>query len=129
MLGTAGTVICAVTTARRYNRRATASRSTDGLNGLTAGSSIRLFYTTRPSFHQQPDRDRPTASAITQHMSDAGPLITHVSDTARWTALYWATESARADPLFRDPLAERLAGQQGRAIVASAPVSSRNGGW
>jgi methyltransferase (TIGR00027 family) len=62
-------------------------------------------------------------------MSDAGPLITHVSDTARWTALYRATESARADALFSDPLAERLAGEQGRAIVASAPVSNRSGWW
>jgi methyltransferase (TIGR00027 family) len=62
-------------------------------------------------------------------MSDAGHLITHVSDTARWTALYRATESARADALFSDPLAERLAGEQGRAIVANAPVSTRNGWW
>ncbi|MFZ0230288.1 MAG: SAM-dependent methyltransferase [Mycobacterium sp.] len=62
-------------------------------------------------------------------MSDAGHLITHVSDTARWTALYRATESARDDALFSDPLAERLAGEQGRAIVASAPVSNRNGWW
>ena len=62
-------------------------------------------------------------------MSDAGHVITHVSDTARWTALYRATESARADALFRDPLAERLAGEQGRAIVAKTPVTSRNGWW
>ena len=62
-------------------------------------------------------------------MSHAGHLITHVSDTARWTALYRATESARPDALFSDPLAERLAGEQSRAIVASAPVSSRNGWW
>ncbi len=62
-------------------------------------------------------------------MSDAGHLITHVSDTARWTALYRATESARADALFRDPLAERLAGEQGRAIVAKTPVTSRSGWW
>ncbi len=62
-------------------------------------------------------------------MSDAGPVITHVSDTARWTALYRATESARSDALFSDPLAERLAGEQGRAIVASAPLSSRSGWW
>src|ERR1700689_4737585 len=55
MLGTAGTVICAVTTALRYNRRAIASRSMVGLKDLTAGSSIRLFYTTQPSFHQRPD--------------------------------------------------------------------------
>jgi methyltransferase (TIGR00027 family) len=62
-------------------------------------------------------------------MSDAGHLITHVSDTARWTALYRATESARADALFVDPLAERLAGEQGRAIVAKTPLTSRNGWW
>jgi methyltransferase (TIGR00027 family) len=62
-------------------------------------------------------------------MSDAGHLITHVSDTARWTALYRATESARTDALFRDPLAERLAGEQGRAIVANTPMTSRSGWW
>jgi methyltransferase (TIGR00027 family) len=62
-------------------------------------------------------------------MSDAGHFVTHVSDTARWTARYRATESARADALFSDPLAERLAGEQGRAIVASTPVSNRNGWW
>ncbi|HME79375.1 MAG TPA: SAM-dependent methyltransferase [Mycobacterium sp.] len=62
-------------------------------------------------------------------MADAGHFVTHVSDTARWTARYRATESARADALFSDPLAERLAGEQGRAIVANTPVSSRNGWW
>lgn len=56
-------------------------------------------------------------------------MITHVSDTARWTALYRATESARTDALFRDPLAERLAGEQGRAIVAKTPMTSRSGWW
>jgi methyltransferase (TIGR00027 family) len=62
-------------------------------------------------------------------MSDAGHLITHVSDTARWTALYRANESARPDALFSDPLAERLGGDQGRAIVAKTPLASRNGWW
>jgi methyltransferase (TIGR00027 family) len=56
-------------------------------------------------------------------------VITHVSDTARWTALHRATESARPDALFNDPLAERLAGTQGRAIVAKVPRMSRNGWW
>src|ERR1700756_4410316 len=60
-------------------------------------------------------------------MSGPGHTITHVSDTARWTALHRATESARPDALFSDPLAERLAGEQGRAIVARVPRSSRNG--
>ena len=62
-------------------------------------------------------------------MSDPGHVITHVSDTARWTALYRATESERPDALFRDPLAGRLAGDQGRAIVASTPATSRTGWW
>ncbi len=61
-------------------------------------------------------------------MSDAGH-ITHVSDTARWTALHRATESARPDALFRDPLAKRLAGEGGHAIVARAPLTNRSGWW
>jgi methyltransferase (TIGR00027 family) len=62
-------------------------------------------------------------------MSGTGHSITHVSDTARWTAFYRATESARRDALFRDPLAERLAGEHGRAIVASVPWINRSGWW
>src|SRR5579875_2745387 len=62
-------------------------------------------------------------------MSDTGRVITHVSDTARWTALHRATESARPDALFNDFLAARLAGEQGPAIVAKAPRSTRNGWW
>jgi methyltransferase (TIGR00027 family) len=55
--------------------------------------------------------------------------ITHVSDTARWTAMHRATESARPDALFSDPLAERLAGEQGRAIAANVPWTNRSGWW
>jgi methyltransferase (TIGR00027 family) len=62
-------------------------------------------------------------------MSSNGHSITHVSDTARWTALHRATESARPDALFNDPLAERLAGEQGRAIVANVPWTNRSGWW
>lgn len=43
--------------------------------------------------------------------------------------MHRATESARPDALFRDPLAERLAGEHGRAIVARVPRSTRNGWW
>jgi methyltransferase (TIGR00027 family) len=43
--------------------------------------------------------------------------IEHVSDTARWVAVYRAMESARPDALFRDPYAERLAGPEGVQIV------------
>jgi methyltransferase (TIGR00027 family) len=62
-------------------------------------------------------------------MSESGELITHVSDTARWTAMHRATESARPDALFSDPLAELLAGEHGRAIVAGVPRTTRNGWW
>jgi methyltransferase (TIGR00027 family) len=62
-------------------------------------------------------------------MPETGHYITHVSDMARWTALHRATESARADALFHDPLAQRLAGEHGRAIVANVPRSTRNGWW
>jgi methyltransferase (TIGR00027 family) len=54
-------------------------------------------------------------------------LVSHVSDTARWVAQYRAAESARPDAIFRDPLAARLAGEQGRAIVAASPRKLRSG--
>ena len=65
----------------------------------------------------------------TRHRMSGTGHITHVSDTARWTALHRATESARPDALFSDPLAERLAGAHGRAIVARVPRMTRNGWW
>ncbi len=43
--------------------------------------------------------------------------------------MHRATESARPDALFSDPLAERLAGEHGRAIVERVPRSTRNGWW
>jgi methyltransferase (TIGR00027 family) len=44
-------------------------------------------------------------------------LIENVSDTARWVAYYRAMETKRPDAIFRDPYAERLAGDKGLAIV------------
>ena len=52
-------------------------------------------------------------------MSDTSGQIQHVSDTARWVALYRAMESERPDALFRDPYARKLAGERGERIVAS----------
>lgn len=43
--------------------------------------------------------------------------IENVSDTARWVAVYRAMETARADAIFRDPYADRLAGERGRQIA------------
>jgi len=52
-------------------------------------------------------------------LSDASGQIQHVSDTARWVALYRAMESERPDALFRDPYARKLAGERGERILAS----------
>jgi methyltransferase (TIGR00027 family) len=52
------------------------------------------------------------------------PLIRDVSDTSFWIAHHRAEETARADALFRDPLAARLAGARGAEIAASMPRSS-----
>ena len=57
----------------------------------------------------------------------ADRLISNVSDTARWVAVHRAWETARPDALFSDPLAARLAGEQGKAIAALAPRATRNG--
>ena len=43
--------------------------------------------------------------------------IDHVSDTALWVAWYRAQETQRPDAAFRDLLAEKLAGERGRAIA------------
>lgn len=43
--------------------------------------------------------------------------VAHVSDTALWVAVHRARESRRQDALFRDPYAERLAGDRGNQIV------------
>src|SRR6266851_1135926 len=55
------------------------------------------------------------------------PLVSNVSDTARWVAVYRAWETARPDALFKDPFAERLAGDRGRAIAQAVPLPARNG--
>ncbi|MEP6730912.1 MAG: class I SAM-dependent methyltransferase [bacterium] len=44
--------------------------------------------------------------------------IENVSDTARWVAVYRAMETARPDAIFKDPYAERLAGEKGKQIVS-----------
>ena len=58
-------------------------------------------------------------------MDETGPLIRNVSDTALWVAVYRAREAERADALFRDPFARRLAGARGEQIAASIPFSDK----
>jgi methyltransferase (TIGR00027 family) len=43
--------------------------------------------------------------------------IEHISDTARWVAVYRAMESERPDAIFRDAFAAKLAGARGEQIV------------
>jgi methyltransferase (TIGR00027 family) len=47
--------------------------------------------------------------------------IEHISDTARWVAVYRAMESERPDAHFRDPFALKLAGVEGERIVDALP--------
>src|SRR5215475_4665080 len=51
------------------------------------------------------------------------PSLRNISDTARWVAVYRARETQRADAIFRDPFAARLAGEQGKQIAASFSLS------
>ena len=51
-------------------------------------------------------------------MSEKGPLVQHISDTALWAAQHRAKETERPDPQFRDPFARRLAGERGEQIAA-----------
>jgi methyltransferase (TIGR00027 family) len=52
--------------------------------------------------------------------------IRNISDTARWVAVYRARETERADAVFRDPFARRLAGGRGEQIAASIPFAEKH---
>jgi len=56
----------------------------------------------------------------------AEPTIRHISDTARWAAIYRAGESEREDALFRDPFARRLAGERGEQIAKATPFHEKH---
>src|SRR5437763_107957 len=58
-------------------------------------------------------------------MNLADQNIHHISETALLAAVYRAQETARPDALFRDPLAERLAGERGKEIFAATPPKQR----
>ena len=51
-------------------------------------------------------------------MTDS-PLVSHISDTARWVAMYRAFETERPDAIFKDPYARKLAGPVGERIAAA----------
>jgi methyltransferase (TIGR00027 family) len=56
----------------------------------------------------------------------AEPTIQHISDTARWSAVFRARESERPNPLFRDPFARKLAGEHGEQIAKATPFHEKN---
>ena len=55
-------------------------------------------------------------------------LVENISDTARWVATFRAEESERADAVFHDPFARRLAGEKGEQI-ANAIEFGRKNSW
>lgn len=58
-------------------------------------------------------------------MGESRP-VQNISDTARWAAWFRAQETKRADALFRDPFAERLAGSQGADIANTLPEGNKH---
>ncbi|MDH4201072.1 MAG: SAM-dependent methyltransferase [Spirochaetia bacterium] len=55
-------------------------------------------------------------------------LLRDVSDTALMVAMYRAIETRRPDALFKDPFAEKLAGERGKKIIEYIPKNFI-GGW
>ena len=53
-------------------------------------------------------------------------VVRNISDTARWAAYFRAQETARPDAIFRDPYAERLAGQHGVDIANTLPEGNKH---
>jgi methyltransferase (TIGR00027 family) len=49
--------------------------------------------------------------------------INSVADTALWIAAYRAQESKRPDAVFKDPLAEKLAGERGQKMIEETPYT------
>ena len=56
-------------------------------------------------------------------------IINQVSDTAFMAAAYRAKETDRPNAMFHDPLAAKVAGEQGRNIIDSLPQQTFIGGW
>jgi len=59
-------------------------------------------------------------------MSEQNSDVRTISDTARWVAYFRARETQRPDALFRDPYAERLAGERGFQIANTLPEGNKH---
>lgn len=52
--------------------------------------------------------------------------VQHISDTARWAAVFRARETERPDAVFHDPFARRLAGERGEEIAKAFPFHEKH---
>src|ERR1700723_2307515 len=59
-------------------------------------------------------------------MDQSNSSVRNISDTARWVAYFRARETQRPDALFRDPFAERLAGERGFQIANTLPQGNKH---
>jgi methyltransferase (TIGR00027 family) len=59
-------------------------------------------------------------------MIETNSSVRNISDTARWVAYFRARETERPDALFRDPFAERLAGERGFHIANTLPEGNKH---
>ena len=59
-------------------------------------------------------------------MNELNPIVRNISDTALWMAYFRARETERRDALFRDPYAERLAGERGLQIANTLPEGNKH---
>jgi methyltransferase (TIGR00027 family) len=59
-------------------------------------------------------------------MNESNSTVRGISDTARWVAYFRARETQRPDALFRDPYAERLAGEHGFQIANTLPDANKH---
>jgi len=59
-------------------------------------------------------------------MDEENLTVRGVSDTARWVAYFRALETQRPDALFRDPYAERLAGEHGFQIANTLAAGNKH---
>lgn len=59
-------------------------------------------------------------------MNESSLIVRNISDTARWVAYFRACETERPDALFRDPYAERLAGNLGFHIANTLPEGNKH---
>jgi methyltransferase (TIGR00027 family) len=59
-------------------------------------------------------------------MIETNSSVRNISDTARWVAYFRARETQRSDALFRDPYAERLAGERGFHIANTLPEGNKH---